>query len=55
LKLTGWLKTESAECELHPLIHTSLGFAQAQDVEMKKAEPKTPHFFSYNQDIVAKS
>ena len=22
LRLTGWLKTESAECRLHPLIHT---------------------------------
>jgi len=42
-----------ANCELHPLIHTSLGFAQAQDVEKKKAEPMTPHFFSLKQDIVA--
>jgi hypothetical protein len=25
----------------------------AQDVEKKKAEPKTPHFLSSNQDIVA--
>jgi hypothetical protein len=25
----------------------------AQDVEKKKAEPKTPHFFRLNQDIVA--
>jgi len=24
-----------------------------QEVEKKKAEPKTPHFFSLNQDIVA--
>jgi len=23
------------DCALHPLIHTSLGFAQAQDVEKK--------------------
>jgi len=37
----------------HPLIHSSLRFAQAQDVEEKKAEPKTPHFLSLNQDIVA--
>jgi len=37
---------------LHPLIHTSLGFAQAQDVEKKKAETETPHFLSSNQDIV---
>ena len=28
------------ECELHPFIHTWLGFIQAQDVEKKKAEPK---------------
>ena len=32
---------------------TFLGFAQAQDVGKKKAEPKTPHFLSLNQDIVA--
>jgi hypothetical protein len=25
----------------------------AQEVEKKKAEPKTPHFLSLNQDIVA--
>jgi len=37
---------------LHPLIHTPAGFAQAQDMEKKKAELKTPHFFSSNQDIV---
>jgi len=40
-------------CRLHPLIHTSAGFAQAQDVEKKKAEPKTPLFLNLNQDIVA--
>jgi hypothetical protein len=27
----------------------------AHDVEKKKAEPKTPHFPSLNQDIVARS
>jgi hypothetical protein len=27
--------------------------ALAQDVEKKKAEPRTPHFFSLNQDIAA--
>ena len=42
-----------ADFVLHPLIHTSLGFAQAQDVEKKKAEPETPHFLSLSQDIVA--
>jgi hypothetical protein len=25
----------------------------AQDIEKKKAEPKTPHFLSLKQDIVA--
>jgi len=40
---------------LHPSIHTSLGFSQAQDVETKKAEPKTPVFLSLNQDIVSSS
>jgi len=44
-----------ADCKLHPLIHTLLGFAQAQDVEKKKAEPKTPHFLSLNQDLVVSS
>jgi len=43
------------KCRLHPLIHTSLGFAQAQDVEKKKAEPKTSHFLSLNQDVVDRS
>jgi hypothetical protein len=38
---------------LHPLIQTFLKFNQAQDVENKKAEPRTPHFLSLNQDIVA--
>jgi hypothetical protein len=42
-------------CGLHPLIHTPLEFYLAQDVEKKKAEPKTPHFLSLNQDIVARS
>ena len=42
-----------ADYGLHPLIHISLGFAQAQDVERKKAEPRIPHLLSLNQDIVA--
>ena len=40
---------------LHPLIHTLLDFNLAQDVEKKKAEPKTPLFLSVNQDIVGRS
>jgi len=44
-----------ADFVLHPLIHNSSGFAQAQDVEKKNAEPKTPHFLSVNQDILARS
>jgi hypothetical protein len=40
------------KCRLHPLIHTLLEFAEAQDLEKKKAEPKTPHFLRLNQDIV---
>jgi hypothetical protein len=38
---------------LHPLIHTFPLESSAQNVEKKKAEPKTPHFLSLNQDIVA--
>jgi hypothetical protein len=30
-----------------------VGFAQAQDLEKKQAEQRTPHFLSLNQDIVA--
>jgi hypothetical protein len=45
----------SQKCKLHPLIHTRPDFTGAQDVEKKKAEPKTPHFLSLNQDIVAQS
>ena len=44
-----------ADCGLHPLIHTFASGNSAQDVEKKKAEPKTPHFLSLNQDIVARS
>jgi len=44
-----------ADFVLHPLIHTFLGYAQAQDFEKKKAESKIPHFLSLNQDIVAMS
>ena len=40
---------------LHPLIHTLLDFTVAQDLEKEKAEPKTPHFLSLNQDIVVRS
>ena len=40
-------------CELHPLIHTFPTRNFAQDVENKKAEPKTPHFLSLNQGMVA--
>jgi len=36
-----------------PLIHTLLKFNLARDVEKKKAEPRTPHFLSLDQDIVA--
>ena len=36
-----------------PLIHTFAPETSAQDVEKKKAELKTPHFLSLNQDIVA--
>jgi len=43
---------KESECALHPLIHIPLRIAQAQDVEKKKAEPRTPHFVSLNQDIV---
>jgi hypothetical protein len=32
---------------------TFLKFAEAQDVEKKKAELGTPHFLSLNQDTVA--
>jgi len=42
----------AAEFVLHPLIHTLLELAQAQDVENKKAEPRTPYFLGLNQDIV---
>ena len=51
--LIGWLKMEGAKCKLHPLIHTFAPENSAQDVEKKKAERKTPHFLSSNQDIVA--
>ena len=40
---------------LHPLIYTLLSLTLAQNVEKKKAEPKTSHFLSLNQDIVARS
>ena len=44
-----------AEWGLHPLIHTFPLEISAQGVEKKKAEPKTPHFLSSNQDIVVRS
>jgi hypothetical protein len=44
-----------ADFVLHPLIHTLLEFGLAQDVEKKKAEPRTPHFLSQNQDGVSRS
>ena len=42
----------SENWRLHPLINTLLDFALAQDVAKKKAEPKTPHFLSLDQNIV---
>ena len=33
-------------CGLHPLIHTFAFLNSAQDIEKKKAEPKTPHILS---------
>jgi hypothetical protein len=44
---------EGSNYRLHPLIHTIAPETSAQDVEKKKAEQKTPHFLSVNQDIVA--
>jgi hypothetical protein len=39
-------------CRSHPLMHTPPIFAQVQNVEKKKAEPKTTHFLRLDQDIV---
>ena len=47
--------TAEANFASHPLIHSLLGSAQAQNVDKKKAEPKTSHFSCLNQDIVAGS
>ena len=44
---------EEGKWGLHPLIHTFPSEISAQDVGKKKAEPKTPHFLSLNQNIVA--
>ena len=44
---------EGREWSLYYILHTSLRFAQAQDIEKKKAEPRTPHLLNLNQDIVA--
>ena len=41
-----------ADFILHPLIHSLLKFKLAQDVEKKKAEFLTPHFFSLSQYVV---
>ena len=49
------MKKPDRNYELHPLIHTIAPETSAQDVEKKKAEPKTRHFLSLNQDIVALS
>jgi hypothetical protein len=49
----GSIKELRANFALHPLIHTHPDFKAAQDVEKKKAEPKTPHFLAIYQDIVA--
>jgi hypothetical protein len=46
------LKRERAKWRLHPLIHTFTPGTSAPDVEKKKAEPRTPHFLSLNQDMV---
>jgi hypothetical protein len=42
---TGLLGVNITSLNLH-----SPGFAQAQNVEKKKAEPRTPHFLGLNQD-----
>ena len=47
------LSPPKGHCRLHPLIHTFPTRNLTQDIEKKKAEPKTPHFLSLNQDIVA--
>ena len=44
-----------ADCGLHPLIHIFPTKISTQDLEKKKAEPKTPHFLSLHQNIVAGS
>jgi hypothetical protein len=46
--MEGWKQT------VDPLIHTFLKFNLAQDLEKQKAESKTTHFLSLNQDIVAR-
>jgi hypothetical protein len=46
-------KVEEGKWGLHPLIHTFPPKSSTQDLEKKKAEPKTPHFLSLNQNIVA--
>jgi len=39
---------ETLKWRLHPLIYTFPTRNPAQDIEKKKAEPKTPHFLSLN-------
>ncbi len=48
----SWEVLAGQKCILHPLIHTFPLESSAQNVEKKKAEPKTPHFQNLNQDIV---
>ena len=50
--LIGLIKEVGSDWRLHPLIYTILFFVPTQDVEKKRAEPKTPRFISLNQDIV---
>jgi hypothetical protein len=47
--MEGWKQT------VDPLIHTFPTKISAPDVEMKKAEPVTPHFLNLGQDIVVGS
>jgi hypothetical protein len=50
--LIGWLKREGADC-VSLNSHFPHQKPQHQILRRKKAEPKTPHFFTLNQDIVA--
>ena len=44
---------ETLKWRLHPLIHTFPTKTQHQMLGRKKAEPKTSHFLSLHQNIVA--